>query len=106
MNKKLPGVFVNKIDKKINNNETVYYGEKDKKESLDIGEKKDTPLNIRQKISKLFQSENYVYKLDVEIILKEGIITKKIIGYNDKGVITFDNELIPLSDILDIYIKK
>lgn len=104
MNKKLPGVFVNKINKQIHNNKMVYYGpnEAEKEEEKETEE----PINIRQKIRKLFQSTNYIYKLDVDIILKDKTITKRIIGYNDRDIITFDNERIPIENITNIYIKK
>ena len=45
----------------------------------------------------------YVYKADVEIVLKDKKIIKRIIGKNDGSLITIDNELIPLSEIKDIY---
>lgn len=105
MNKKLPGVFANKIEKKIQNNETVYYSKKEiEKETKDI--KQEKPINIRNKIHKLFKSTNYIYKLDTEITLKDKTITKRVIGYNDKDIITFDNELIPIENIIDIEMKK
>lgn len=110
MDKKLPGVFVNKIDKKLTNNKTVYYGGADEKVEKKVEEKKvhlgNEPLNIKQKLNQVFKSVNYIYKIDVMITLKDKTVTKKIIGYNDRDVITFDNELIPIADILDIEVAK
>lgn len=99
MNKKLPGIFVNKIEKKINNNKTVYNSTKEEKPSTE-------PVNIQKKIQKLFQTPNYIYKVDTKITLKDKVITKRVIGYNEKNIITFDNELIPVENILDIEIEK
>ncbi len=106
MDKKLPGIFVNKIEKKINNNNTVYYSKANTNIKDEKQEKNDIPVNIRKKIQTLFKSTNYIYKLDTEITLKDKVITKRIIGYNERDVITFDNELIPIESIVDIEMKK
>lgn len=108
MEKKLPSVFANKIEKNINNNESVYYScnnnepVKKQKMSSKITEKFDSNLNINQKINKIFSSTKYVYKADVRIYLKNENIDCKIIGKNATHLITMDNKLIPLSDIIDI----
>lgn len=114
MERKLPGVFVNKIEKRINNNETVYYtSNQNHEQSTSVKEsavvqKKIGSIepNIKQKINELFKSVNYIYKLDVSITLKDQKITKRIIGYNSQDLITFDNERIPIQDILDIEVLK
>lgn len=112
MEKKLPGVFANKIDKILNNNEKVYYS--NKKDEIEDRESKNdekatnvlnsgsNTLNINQKINNIFKSNKYVYKADVVITTKEGSMIKKIIGQNKTQLITIDNELISISDILDI----
>lgn len=105
MEKKLPKVFANSIDKKLNNNETVYYEKKEKKEEVVEKPKKNIlgeNFNINQKINKIFGSSRYVYKADVDITLRDGKISKKIIGRNKNELITMDNELIKISDIIDI----
>ena len=102
MDKKLPGIFANKIDKPLANNERVAYGAKEKpveKEGRNVG---TTGKNINQKIHDIFASPRYVYKADVKIVTKNGTFTKKVIGQNNTHLITIDNELIPISDIVDI----
>jgi len=104
MEKKLPKVFANSIDKKLSNNETVYYEKKEVKEEV-VQPKKtllNESFNLNQKINKIFGSSRYVYKADVDITLKDGKISKKIIGRNKNELITMDNELIKISDIIDI----
>ena len=59
-------------------------------------------LNINQKINNIFNSNKYVYKADVVITTKDGKVVKKIIGQNKTHLITIENELIPISNILDI----
>lgn len=112
MEKKLPKVFANKIEKELNNNEKVYYergiskvDNKEKTPEIDTTKKVKIPeeLTINQKINKIFGSSRYVYKADVEIKLKDGnTVDKKIIGRNKNELITMDNELIKISLIDDI----
>lgn len=97
MNKK-PKVFANKIDKKINNNETYYKTDQEKVIDFPKGD-------INKKIKDIFNSSSYLYRANVVIKLKNGEVTKKIIGKNNNHLITIDNELIPVEDILDIRLK-
>mgnify|MGYP004524878829 FL=1 len=98
--KDLPKVFHNRLDKKFNNNESVYYSDRDIKD--------DTIDNrtVLQKINDIFASPNYVYKANVEITLKDKKINKRIIGRNANYLITMDNNLIPITDIIDIKSTK
>ena len=96
--KKLPSVFKNTLSKDINNNDRVYTTF----QSKDIEVNETQGLNVLQKINLIFNSSNYVYKANVDIKLKDKIITKQIIGKNKTHLITKENELIPISDILDI----
>lgn len=109
MNKKLPGVYANKIDKELENNKKVFYSNLNNNDSLNevnnntLKDKdKSLNLNINQKINNIFNSSKYVYKADVEIITKESKLVKKIIGQNKTHLITMENELIPISEIIDI----
>ena len=114
MEKKLPKVFANPQEKNFTNNEKVYYS----KEKLDFEpiDKKSIDdsnwvrtsdnKNIYQKLNDIFSSERYVYKADVEIITKNGLINTKLIGQNRTHVITMDNKLIPITEIEDIKFLK
>ena len=99
--KDLPKVFQNKIDKKFDNNRSIYYSNNSYEEDRSI----DT-RTILQKINDIFSSPNYVYKANVEITLKDKKVTKRIIGRNKNYIITMDNDLIPISDIVDIKSTK
>ncbi len=105
MEKKLPGIYANKINKPITNNEKVAYGYKEKEQ---VEKKEDSKRsfqpekNINQKLREIFASPRYVYKADVKIVTKNGNIVKKIIGQNNTHLITMDNELIPIGEITDI----
>ena len=97
MKKELPKVFPGKVDSNAGNNrEKIYVSENEKKEVR-------SDININQKINQIFNSSNYIYKADVRITLKDGsTLNKKIIGKNKIHLITMDNELIPITDVIDI----
>ena len=102
--KDLPKVFHSSESKKFNNNSNVYYSSNTRNNSND--DIKDS-RTITQKINEIFASPNYIYKANVEITLKDRKVTKRIIGRNKNYIITMDNTLIPISDIVDIKsIKK
>ena len=107
--KDLPNVFHNNINKTFNNNEKVFYSGNSKEENQKLEnpteEKKDN-RNVLQKINDIFASPNYIYKANVEITLKDKKITKRIIGRNKNYIITMDNDLIPIVDIVDIKSQK
>ena len=105
--KDLPKVFHNKIEKNITNNEMIYYSDKKKVDSnFDHTNKNEIKKNINQKINQIFSSSNYIYKANVEISLNDKKIIKRIIGRNKEYLITMDNELIKIDDIIDIKFKK
>lgn len=101
MNKK-PELFINRIDKDLNNNEKIYYSNNKTVEKPKKKEIKKNNRDIIQKINSIFLSPNYIYKAEVRIKLKDKEIIKKIVGKNNNSLITMDNELIPINEIIDI----
>lgn len=101
--KELPKVFRNEINKNIDNNKKVYYSQNESSRELP---KEQSGKNVQQKINEIFSSPNYVYKANVEIVLKDKTVSKRIIGRNKNYIITMDNELIPITDIVDIKSNK
>lgn len=97
MEKKVPKIFANKIDKKIENNSSYAVTKNDEIRSVS-----SKPSNIRLKINEIFKSNNYVYKADLVITLRDQTIRKRIIGRNRDSLITIDNEIISINDIIDI----
>ena len=98
--KQIPKVYANKIDKKFENNETYYKSNGTESTELIMDDR-----SIEQKIKEIFSSPRYIYRANVEIVLEDQTIVKKIIGKNGSNMITMDNELIPISNILDIKLK-
>lgn len=97
--KKIPEVYVNKLNK-INNNKEVYYSYKDNKEEKPIIEY-DT-YQIRNKINELFKSKDFIYKKKFNIKTKyderEYIIISKSYDY----LLTITGEKIYIDNILNI----
>ena len=121
MEKKIPGVFANKVPRKVGNNKSVFDSSKEDMGLLnaddrtsnvasngrtsgisDLGFGKVVNKNINQKINEVFNSSNYIYKADVELTLKSGTVVKRIVGRKSTHLITIENELIPISDVIDI----
>ncbi len=107
MEKKLPEIYANKVEKSSGNNTKVAYSWSDETRQETKKETKPTQntpeININQKLHNIFNSTRYVYKADVTIVTKNETKNRKIIGQNSTHLITIDNELIPISDIVDIY---
>lgn len=102
MGKKLPEVFHNSINKKLSNNNNIFYS----KDDTNMVEEKKDRKNIRKKINDIFSSSDYVYKANVKITTSDNSFVTKIIGKNKNYLITMDNKIIPIEDIIDIEKEK
>lgn len=107
--KELPKMYHNTIDKNINNNERIF----STMYNNDIDIRKDNPFisnknnyTVEQKIYNIFNSPNYIYKIDVIIVTDKGKDKKRIVGKTKTNLITMDNEYIPINTIRDIYIDN
>ncbi len=96
MNKELPKMYHNRINKNINI-QKVYTTMNN---NVDV---KYPDVSIDKKISDIFNSSDYVYKADVNIVTDNDILHKRIVARNRNNLITIDNEYIPISIIRDIY---
>lgn len=108
--KDLPKMYHNKINKDITNNEKVFstiYRNKDIIQEKDnIVKNKNNNYTIEQKIYNIFNSPNYIYKMDVTILTDSGKFNKRIVGKTKTNLITMDGEYIPINSIRDIYITR
>jgi len=119
MEKKLPKVFANQINKNLKNNEKIHISNhENRQEELEQKNEKKTNIKnnqqktnrvtktINQKITEIMNTKKYIYKIPVKITTtKEEIITK-MIGKNNTNIITLDNQLIKIEDIKDIEIYE
>jgi len=93
-----PKVFANEITKKIDNSQ----------EFATVDERNEKPLTkmeLDKKISNIFKSDKYIYKIKVNVVTNTGTKELTLVGKNNLGLITIDNELIKYDTILDIYLK-
>ena len=89
-------MYHNKIDKQFTNN-SIFYS------TLEKNNKVFESNDIRKKIQNIFNSNDYIYWVNVHILLDSGLITRKVIGIYNNNLVTIDNEYIPISNIKDIY---
>lgn len=83
--------------KRFNNNKIVYASYNDN--NIKVYDTND----IRKKINNIFNSDNFIYRTKVNIVIDNQIITKKIVGLYNNNLVTIDNEHIPINLISDIY---
>lgn len=103
MNKKVPKIFVNKINK-VNNNKEVFYSfknnnfEYEKKDNIQVNE-----FDIQNKIDKLFRTNDFIYKKTFHIKTKYSENDYTIISKSYNYLLTIDGSRIYIKDIIDIY---
>lgn len=104
MNKKVPKIFVNKINK-INNNKEVFYSfknnndfEYEKKEEKTINE-----FELQNKIDKLFRTNDFIYKKKFHIKTKYSEDEYTLISKSYDYLLTIEGKRIYIKDIIDIY---
>lgn len=90
----LPKVFANPINKELNNNEEFARG-LNSTSNVDLKQ-------VNRKINEIFSSNNHIYKSTVKITLKDDEIVTDIVGKTNINLLTMDNKLIKISDIIDI----
>lgn len=102
----LPRMYHNKIEKDLNNNKKVFstLEKEEERKSININNKNN--YTVEQKIYNIFNSPNYIYKIDVVIVTDTSKEIKRIVGKTKTNLITMDNEYIPINTIRDIYILK
>jgi len=103
-------VYVNKIDKKIGNNQDYCNIKEEKNSSYEIknnGVQKniiENNLTVREKINELLERNGYIFNVDVQIITSQKTYNTKIAGKVRDYLITLDNDIIHINDITDLII--
>ena len=93
----LPNIYQNN-NLKLNETRNTYYSK--------VTNNIKNNINKKDKINNLFKQTNYVYKINVIITLNNKTIEETIIGKTKTNLITINNTLIPINDIIDIHEKK
>ena len=98
MNKNLPRVFANPINRNINNNLDYYVS---KPESLNVREVKEE--NVLIKINEIFVSPNHVYKIKVLVKLSDNTEREiVIVGKTNTYLLTLNGNKLRINDIIHI----
>lgn len=93
-----PRMYRGEVRKDINNNRSIYtsYGDKFEIKTYDNSD-------VRKKINDIFNSNTFIYRTKVNIVMDNEILSKKVIGIYNNNLVTIDNEQIPINMIRDIY---
>lgn len=93
----LPKVYVNPIDKKFDNVQSIYDGKV-------LDRSKESNVSLSTKINNIFSSRDFVYKKRVRITTINGKEEKVIVGKTNDALLTLNGERIKINDIYDIEI--
>lgn len=93
----LPRVYVNPIDKKFDNVQSIYDGKV-------LDRSKESEVSLSTKINNIFSSKDFVYKKRVRITTINGKEEKIIVGKTNDALLTLNGEKIKINDIYDIEI--
>ena len=102
--KKLPKIYQGEFNKKIINNKKICYVEKSNDLNVTTSENEDN--NIMELLNEIFSGIGYSYNIPVIIKTANKEYTTSIIAKTKKNIITLDNEVIPISEIVSIKKKK
>ena len=87
-------VFVNKIEEKVGNNQTLCEVSED--------EVSKNNLTVEEKLEKLFNTNGYIFNVGVDIITNDKTYHTKIASKIGNTIITLDNDVICIKEIKDI----
>lgn len=99
--KRIPEIYVNKINK-IKNNREVYYSYKDDNDYGEPIKEEISPYEIRNKINDLFKSNDFIYKKKFHIKTKYDENDYIVISKSYDYLLTINGERIYIDNILEI----
>lgn len=97
---KKPKIFANKIEKNINNNREIFDSSKDNLEITKPEIIED--LSVIDKIQNLLNEPGYIFNKEVTIKTTDKEYITHIATIVNNHVITLDNDIINIDDILNI----
>lgn len=92
MRKDLPKLYKGNVLHEVNNN--IYYSSLENKENI----------GKQVTIDELFANYSYIFKIDVVIKTKVKEYHTKIAGKIGDSIITLDNDVIPIKEIISIIV--
>ena len=94
--KKLPSIYKQEINKRINNNTTVYY-------CTSKNEKKEVEnISIRDFLDNLFNEDGYVFNKPLIIKTKDNVYDTAIVKKDKEKIYTLTDDIIKLDNIMSI----
>ncbi len=99
---KLPPIYKNMIQKEIHNNEKVYYGKENNKTLTPKKVTANKKEEIESFIDEIFNKPTYSFNIPLKIYTKDNTYDTSLIAKANGKVITFDNDIIPIADIITI----
>ena len=103
--KKLPKIYQNEITKKIRNNKQICYLKNE--EIVDkISTIEEQEKNLDEVLNQIFNGLGHSYNIPVEITTKNKVYETGIVTKTKNKIVTLDNDVIPIENILNIEIKK
>lgn len=93
--KKLPSIYKSNINKNISNNKTKCHINLDR-----------TNRTIQDEINDIFNGFGYSYNIPLEIITKQKTYNTSLIAKVNNYVVTTNNDVILIDDIIEIKKKK
>ena len=93
--KKLPELYKNNNIKPIDNNKKVYYM---KNEDM----RKASNTSVEEELDNIFHGLGYSYNIPVELVTTKKIYHTSLVTKTKENVITIDNIIIPISEIISI----
>ncbi len=97
--KKLPKIYQNEINKSIKNNKTVYRFKNEDSAHRTIQETNNT---ITETLAEIFNGIGYSYNIPVNIKTKDKTYETTLVAKTSNNVVTIDNEIIPIKDIISL----
>ncbi len=97
--KEYPKMYHNTEKRIFNNNKKVYASYNDREDKIYIKSYGD----VRKKINSIINANDFIYRTNVNLVIDNQVVTKKIIGLSGNNIVTIDNEYIPIERIKDIY---
>lgn len=99
--KKLPKIYQNNIDKRINNNREVYYSFSNNNNSVNVN-----CSNINSTLDDIFNSDRAIYNIRVIINTNNKVYDTYLVARTSTYLLTINQERIPIKDIVSVQIKN
>ena len=93
--KKLPELYKNNNIKPIDNNKKVYYM---KNEHM----RKIGDTSVEEELDNIFHGLGYSYNIPVELVTTKKTYHTSLVTKTKENVVTIDNIIIPISEIISI----